>query len=96
MELTPLGFLEGSAMAEQKRLGERGWTKGSMIQPAVVQGKRAGTPRCYTLQVFLTDGPVTKAFAGKEISRAIQMRGGQTLSESKRSRACRPRAASPR
>ena len=66
-------------MAMQKRPGERGWTKGTTIQAAVVKGKRAGAPQLYTLQVFLTDGPITKVFAGKEISRTIQMRGDQTL-----------------
>lgn len=39
----------------------------------------AGPPRLYTLQVFLTDGPVAKKFSGEEISRMIQMRGDQTL-----------------
>ena len=66
-------------MAMQKRLWERTWTKGTAMQVAAVKGKRAGAPQLYTLKVFLTDGPMTKAFAGKEISRAIQMRGDQTL-----------------
>src|SRR3989338_868918 len=66
-------------MAVQKRLWERGWTKDAAMQATAV--KRAGprAPQLYTLQVFLTDGPITKAFAGKEISRTIQMRGDQTL-----------------
>ncbi len=66
-------------MAVQKRLWERGWMKGTAIQPAAVNSKSTGSPQCYTLQVFLTDGPVTKVFAGKEISRTIQIRGDQTL-----------------
>ena len=66
-------------MAEQKRLWERGWTRGTTIQPEAVKGKRVGAPQLYTLKIFLTDGPITKAFAGKEISRTIQMRGDQTL-----------------
>ena len=66
-------------MAMQKRLWERGWTKGTAMQAAAVKAKHVGTPQLYTLKVFLTDGPVTKAFAGKEISRTIQMRGDQTL-----------------
>jgi len=66
-------------MAEQKRLWERGWTKGTTTQASVEKSKEAGTPRVYTLQVFLIGGPITKAFAGKEISRTIQIRGDQTL-----------------
>ncbi len=66
-------------MAVQKRLWERGWTKGTTAQALVEKDKKARTPRVYTLQVFLTDGPVTKAFASKEISRTIQIRGDQTL-----------------
>lgn len=66
-------------MADQKRLWERGWTKGTATHTTAVKSKRADAPQLYTLQVFLTDGPITKAFAGKEISRAIQIRGDQTL-----------------
>ena len=66
-------------MAMQKQLWEKGWTKGMAIQTAAVKSKRTGAPQLYTLKVFLTDGPITKAFAGKEISRTIQMRGDQTL-----------------
>jgi len=63
----------------QKRLWEKGWTKGAAVQAEAETRKRAGAPQLYTLKVFLTDGPMTKAFAGKEISRTIQMRGDQTL-----------------
>ena len=49
------------------------------MQATVVKRKSSGTPQLYTLKVFLTDGPMTKAFAGKEISRTIQIRGDQTL-----------------
>ena len=77
-------------MALQKRLPacragrgagrwERGWTKGTATQATVVKRKSSGASRLYTLQVFLTDGPITKVFVGKEISRTIQMRGDQTL-----------------
>ena len=66
-------------MAMQKQLWEKGWTKGTAIQPAAVKSKRTGAPQLYPLKVFLTDGPIPKAFAGKEISRSIQMRGDQTL-----------------
>ena len=66
-------------MAIQKRLWERGWTKGEAAHAPVEQDKKTETPRVYTLQVFLTDGPVTKKFSGKELSRTIQMRGDQTL-----------------
>ena len=66
-------------MAEQKRLWERGWTIGTATQATAVKRKSAGAPQLCTLNVFLTDGPMTKAFAGKEISRTIQMRGDQTL-----------------
>ena len=66
-------------MAVQKRLWERGWTKGTAMQATAVKRTSPGAPRLYTLKVFLTDGPITKAFAGKEISRTVQMRGDQTL-----------------
>jgi hypothetical protein len=66
-------------MAVQKRLWERGWTKGAAVQAPVEKSTKTGTQRVYTLQVFLTDGPVTKKFTGKEISRTIQIRGDQTL-----------------
>ena len=73
-------------MAMQKRLPacraergagrwERSWTKGAAVQAAAGTRKRTGTPQLYTLKVFLTDGPITKAFAGKEISRTIQKIG---------------------
>src|SRR3989338_3982553 len=68
-------------MAMQKRLWERGWTKGAEMQTTPVNRKGASAAQLYTLQVFLTDGPITKAFAGKEISRTIQMRGDQTLKD---------------
>ncbi len=41
----------------------------------------AGPARLYTLQVALIDGPVSEKFAGKEISRTIQIRGDQTLED---------------
>lgn len=53
--------------------------KGTGIQAESGGRKTAGPSRLYTLQVFLTDGPVAKKFSGKEISRTIQMRGDQTL-----------------
>ena len=40
-----------------------------------------GPTRLYTLHVFLIGGPVSKEFAGKEISRTIQIRGDQTLED---------------
>ena len=48
---------------------------------AVCHAEKAGSgpTRLYTLQVFLLGGPVPKKFAGKEISRKIQIRGDQTL-----------------
>ena len=66
-------------MATQKRLWEQGWTKGTALQTTAVKHQSPGTRQLYTLKVFLTDGPITKAFAGKEISHTIQMRGDQTL-----------------
>ena len=68
-------------MSMQKRLWEKGWTKGAAMQATAVKRKSADAPQLYTLQVFLSDGPVTKAFAGKEISRTIQMRGDQMLKD---------------
>jgi hypothetical protein len=38
-------------------------------------------PRIYTLDVYLTDGPVPRAYEGKVISRKIQILGEQTLHE---------------
>ena len=38
-------------MTMQKRLWERGWTKGTMVQAAAVKGKRAGVPQLYTFKV---------------------------------------------
>ncbi len=38
-----------------------------------------GAVRIYTLQVFLIGGPLPEKFAGKAISRLIQIRGDQTL-----------------
>jgi len=58
-------------MAVQKRLWERGWTKGAATPAAAGKSTRANAPQLYTLQVFLTDGPLTKAFTGKEISRTF-------------------------
>lgn len=58
---------------------EMTWVKGPAVGAASRNGKRSGSPRFYTLQVFLTNGPVAKKFSGKEISRTIQMRGDQTL-----------------
>ncbi len=53
--------------------------KGPAVEAASRGGKRSGSPRLYTLQVFLTGGPVAKKFSCKEISRTIQIRGDQTL-----------------
>jgi len=53
--------------------------KGTAVQAITESRKTSGPPRLYTLRVFLTDGPVGKKFADKEISRTIQMRGDQTL-----------------
>jgi len=37
--------------------------------------------RLYTLAVYIIGGPVTKEFAGKVISRTIQIKGSQTLEQ---------------
>ncbi len=66
-------------MGARGRVWDRTWVKGTGVQAESGGRKTAGPPRLYTLQVFLTDGPVAKKFAGKEISRAIQIRGDQTL-----------------
>lgn len=44
---------------------------------------RSGGRRLYTLQVFLSDGPITEKFAKKNkvVSRTIQIRGDQTLDD---------------
>jgi len=68
-------------MVVQKRLWEKGWTKGAAMQATAVKRKSPGAPQFYTLKVFLTDGPITKAFASKEISRTVQIRGDQTLKD---------------
>ncbi len=41
----------------------------------------AGPVRLYTVLVFLIGGPVSEKFAGKEMSRTIQIRGDQTLED---------------
>ncbi len=66
-------------MANRRRVWDRTWVKGTSTQAALGGRKTAGPPRLYTLQVFLTGGPVAKKFSGKEIARTIQMRGDQTL-----------------
>jgi hypothetical protein len=45
--------------------------------------KRKGGPRLYTLEVALTDGPVSDAFSrrNKVVARTIQVRGDQTLED---------------
>lgn len=68
-------------MANRGRIWDRTWVKGLAVEAASRGGKRSGSLRLYTLQVFLTDGPITKKFAGKEVSRTIQIRGDQTLKE---------------
>lgn len=40
-----------------------------------------GSDKVYTLDVYLIGGPVTKEFAGKEISRRVQIKGNQTLED---------------
>ena len=66
-------------MADRRRVWERTWSRGNTVLSAPEPQIHAGPPRLYTLQVFLTDGPVAKKFSGKEISRTIQIRGDQTL-----------------
>jgi len=68
-------------MADRGRIWEQTWVKGTAVQTASESEKTSGLPRLYTLQIFLTDGPVTKKFSGKEIFRTIQIRGEQTLKE---------------
>ena len=41
----------------------------------------SGATRLYTLQVALIGGPVSEKYAGKKISRTIQIRGDQTLED---------------
>ena len=66
-------------MATKGRVWDRTWVKGTGVRLAPGGRKTIGPLRLYTLQVFLTDGPVAKKFSGKEISRTIQIRGDQTL-----------------
>jgi len=40
-----------------------------------------GSDKVYTLDVYLIGGPVTKEFAGKEISRRVQIKGNRTLKD---------------
>lgn len=66
-------------MARRERTWNRTWVRGTAVEAITESKKTAGSPRLYTLRVFLTDGPVAKRFSGKEISRTIQIRGDQTL-----------------
>jgi Plasmid pRiA4b ORF-3-like protein/LexA DNA binding domain len=45
--------------------------------------KRALAPsgKLYVLSIFLTDGPLSKKFANKEVRRVIEIRGDQTLED---------------
>ena len=45
----------------------------------LVNRRASGPVRLYTLQVALLAGPMSEKFAGKTISRTIQIRGDQTL-----------------
>lgn len=38
-----------------------------------------GASKVYTLDVFIIEGPITKEFEEKEVSRTIQIKGNQTL-----------------
>ncbi len=50
--------------------------------PGRLAGAQAAPPaKLYVLSVYLTGGPMSKLFANKEISRAIEIRGDQTLEE---------------
>src|SRR3990167_3214266 len=48
-----------------------------------IAGKDRNDARLYTLEVFITSGPITEKFArkNKAISRTIQIRGNQTLED---------------
>src|SRR5437762_304034 len=53
--------------------------------PATRVGRKEAEPavRIFTLDVFLSDGPITQTFAGENpvIARTIQMRGDQSLQD---------------
>jgi hypothetical protein len=51
--------------------------------PSADASGREGDTRLYTLDVFVTSGPITRKFAKKNkvISRTIQIRGDQTLED---------------
>ncbi len=66
-------------MARRGRTWNRTWVQGTAVEAITESKKTSGSPRLYTLRVFLTDGPVAKKFSGKEVSRTIQIRGDQTL-----------------
>lgn len=62
-------------MKKSARKKSTGTTKASSVPRTGSRGK------LYTLQVFLISGPVPEEFAGKEISRTIQILGNQTLAD---------------
>ncbi|HLF07222.1 MAG TPA: MarR family transcriptional regulator [Thermoplasmata archaeon] len=65
------------------------WGRGGRVKASPKSRKRSRRPAIpmappatlYVLNVFLTGGPVTKEFTNKEISRAIEIRGDQTLDQ---------------
>lgn len=67
-----------------KRIGRRqasdGYPVGRVRRTKPARPGNDGV-RLYTLQVFLTGGPVTEEFYDKEVSRKIQIRGDQTLED---------------
>ena len=58
------------------------WT-GVPVEGAPAAPSRQGAARLYTLEAFITQGPISKAFARKNkvISRTIRIRGDQTLAD---------------
>lgn len=51
------------------------------VAAGAVNHDATGPVQLYTLRVALIGGPVSEKFAGKEISRTIQIRGDQTLED---------------
>ncbi|HXH09734.1 MAG TPA: plasmid pRiA4b ORF-3 family protein [Alphaproteobacteria bacterium] len=74
-ELTELfqAFLDALPPPEEKGRGKAGQQR-KLPQPAPQK-----SPYVYTLSVALTDGPVSEAYRGREISRTIEILGHQTL-----------------
>jgi hypothetical protein len=74
-------FLESQALRKppaQAKKGKKPSKKKAATKKPAAQPSSA-SPQLYTLNVFLTGGPMDESFEGEVISRKVQLLGGQTL-----------------